>query len=386
MAIPQEAYPVPAIKKPARLVSLDMLRGLTVAWMIVVNTSGDSRYTFHELAHSKWNGCTIADVIFPCFLFMMGISAQISIRSKLRKQTPKKDVLLQSLKRSALLFLFGLVVNSFPLFHLDTLRFCGVLQRIALCYFLCVVLLMYFKPRVLVACTAILLIGYWIALRWIPIPHIGYPGLDVPLMDHFANLSSWLDRALIPQAHLYRQGVYDPEGILATLPSLASTLIGALAGLWLQKQQSRGRTATGLLLASISCMTIGLVWAHWFPLNKRLWSSSFALFTSGTSLLLLWCFYALLDRKERQAPKWLLPLVVFGTNALPAYIFSELLASALSTWHLSSGLSLQKWLYQPFLHISATLSIAALSYAVAFMFVCFLATYLLYRKHIFLKV
>lgn len=369
-----------------RLESLDLLRGLTVALMIVVNTSGDSAHTFRQLAHSKWNGCTLADVIFPCFLFMMGMSATLSTAGKLRRGVPRGTILLQALRRAAILFVLGLAVNSFPLFHLHTLRIYGVLQRIAFCYLGITILLVYVRELAIVAGAVAIALGYWVALRWIPVPHLGRPMVDVPFLDRFANLASWLDRALIPQNHMYRQGIYDPEGLLSSVSSLVNTMAGAVAAMWMRRSQEAAKTARGLLVAAVACLATGLAWSVWFPLNKRLWTSSFAVFNVGISLAALWFFFRVVDMRPGVRARWKHPLLVFGTNALPAYIFSEFLASFLSAVHVPSELTLEKWLYQPLPWLLHNDSIAAASYAVVFMLVCFAATWLLYRRNIFLKI
>ena len=371
---------------PLRLQSLDMLRGLTVALMIVVNTSGDGSHTFPQLAHSKWNGCTLADVVFPCFLFMVGLSARLSTASRLARGASRSELILQAAHRSATLFLLGLAVNSFPFFHLDTLRIFGVLQRIALCYFLVTCLIVFLRPRTLSVLTILLLTGYWMILRWVPIPGLGRPVIDVPFLDRFANLPAWLDRHLLSANHLYRQTTYDPEGLLSSFSALSSTMIGGLTGVWIRSRQTAHAIARGLLLAGTICILAGLAWSPWFPLNKRLWTSSFVLFTAGISILVLWIFYRFVDLRSGSRGPWTLPLLVFGTNALPAYILSEFLASTLSAIHLNAGISLQRWLYSPLPWLLHNASVAALAYAILFTAVCFIPTWILYRRGIFLKV
>lgn len=369
-----------------RLESLDLLRGLTVALMIIVNTSGDSAHTFHQLAHSKWNGCTLADVIFPCFLFMMGMSATLSVTGKLKRAERKGAILLQALRRCAILFLLGLAVNTFPLFHLHTLRIFGVLQRIAFCYLAVTILLVSVRPRVLYFLIAVIAIGYWVALRWVPIPQLGRPLVDVPFLDRFANLASWLDRMLVPQPHLYRQGIYDPEGLLSSVSSLVNTIAGAVATMWVRRAQPLAQTAKGLMISGAAALILGLAWSPWFPLNKRLWTSSFALFNVGLSLIALWFFFRVVDMRPHLRNRWKRPLHLFGTNALLAYIFSEFLASFLGAIHLQGGLSLEKWLYRPLPFLLRNEAVAAATYAVLFMLLCYAATWGLSKRNIVLKV
>lgn len=369
-----------------RLRSLDLLRGLTVAVMILVNTSGDSAHTYPLLAHSRWNGCTLADLVFPCFLFMVGVSSVFSLSGRMRTESSREEIVRRALQRTVIIFLLGLAINSFPLFHLSTLRIFGVLQRIALCYFAVTLLLLWTRTRTLAILCGAILLGYWVLLRWVPVPGMGIPGSTIPFLDPQANLPAWVDRHLLPVAHLYHQGFYDPEGLLSTLPSLASTLIGALAGIWVRGARPRMETARGLLLASALCVCTGLIWSHWFPLNKRLWTSSFVLWTGGTSLLALACLYWLTDVRERES-RWLMPAAVFGRNALTAYIFSEFLASLLGAVRLpSSTLSVQHWLYRPLAALIPNPSVAALAYAVLFTGVCYVPVLMLHRRRIYLKI
>lgn len=370
----------------SRLKSLDALRGLTVAIMILVNTSGDGAHTYPILAHSRWNGCTLADVVFPCFLFMVGLSSVFSLEGRLQRGVPRRAILLQAFRRTLVIFALGLAVNGFPTFPWHTFRIFGVLQRIALCYFAATLLFLWMRTRALAITFFCILVGYWILLRWIPVPGYGMPGTTIPFLDMHANLPAWLDRHILPARHLYHQGFYDPEGLLSTVPAIASTLLGTLTGFWIRGARSRSRTALGLLAAGVLCMATGLVWSHWFPMNKRLWTSSFVLWTGGISLLTLCLFYWLIDVR-RSATRLFDAAIVFGTNALAAYVFSEFLASFLGAVRLpGSSIPLQHWLYHPLAAAIPNPGIAALTYAILFVAVCFLPVLVLYRRRIFLKV
>lgn len=370
----------------ARLRSLDALRGLTIAFMILVNTSGDGKHTYRLLRHSAWNGCTLADVVFPCFLFMVGISVVLSFGAKLRRAVSRRDLVRQALRRAFILFAIGIAINGFPRFNLHTLRVFGVLQRIAICSFLASLIYLWLRPRAIFWVTVAILLGYWILLRWVPVPGYGLPGVSVPLLDPHANLPAWLDRHLLPARHLYHQGYYDPEGLLASLPALASTLIGVLTAFVLQASKSAAAKAKQLLIAGTFCLLAGLAWSHWLPLNKRLWTSSFVLFNAGVSLLALGIFLWWLDVKKK-GTRLAVPMIVFGTNALAAYALSEFLASFLSAVKApGSGYTLQQMLFFPFARLIPNPYIAALTYAVVYVVVCFVPVLLLFRKRIFLKV
>jgi predicted acyltransferase len=228
-----------------RLMALDALRGLTVAVMIMVNTSGDARHTFLILAHSRWNECTLADVVFPCFLFMVGISSVFSVDSRLDRGLSRRTILAQAARRSAILFLLGLAINSFGGFSLHTLRIYGVLQRIAFCYFTATAILLWCRTRTIAAAFFSILVGYWVLLRFVPVPGFGSPGSTIPFLDPFANLPAWLNRHLVPAAHLYRHSFYDPEGLLSSVLAISSTLMGVLSGKWVRAK----RTSLQLVLA-----------------------------------------------------------------------------------------------------------------------------------------
>jgi predicted acyltransferase len=290
------------------------------------------------------------------------------------------------LKRAAIIFVLGLAINGFPTFPFHTLRVYGVLQRIAICYLAATLLFLWTRTRTMAVVFGSILIGYWILLRWVPVPGLGMPGNSIAFMDPFANLPAWLDRTLVPANHLYHRSFYDPEGLLSTIPATASTLLGTLTGIWISRNQAKAATARGVLFAGLLCVAGGVLWNYWFPWNKRLWTSSFVLWTGGISLLVLWLFFWLLDIRKSSS-RWAYPAVVFGTNALTAYVFSEFLAALLGTVRLpGSGLRVQQWLYAPLRATIPNPSVAALAYAILFVGVCYIPVLILYRKRIFLKV
>jgi predicted acyltransferase len=312
-----------------RLVSLDVVRGITIAFMILVNNGGSGRYSYRQLEHSPWNGWTLTDLVFPSFLFMAGISIVLSTESRLARGESKATLRLHVLKRSVILFLLGLVVNGFPLFHLSTLRIYGVLQRIAIC-FLIASLLYLWNSRAWVAATiaTVALLSYWILMRWVPIPGVGVPTHDVALLDPNLNWVAYVDRKIFP-GRLY-EVVRDPEGLLSDIPAMGTILLGVLTGIWLRIPKSLTSKAAGLLAGAITGLVLGNIWNVWFPINKKLWTSSYVLFAAGCTLLLLAiCFYAVEIRQWTRG--WTYPWLVFGSNAISAYVFSELLAGALST-------------------------------------------------------
>ncbi len=373
--------------RPARLISLDVLRGITIAFMILVNDSGDLSHTYAQLQHATWNGWTATDLVFPTFLFLAGVSIVLAFQSRLKQGASKKMLLLHVLRRTAILFLLGLLVNGFPYFNLHTLRIYGVLQRIAVCFLLASALYLWTRrARNYVAIVVFSLLGYWVLLRWVPIPGLGMPGRDVPLFDPYANLTAYIDRHIFP-GRLYN-GFRDPEGLLSTLPALGTMLLGVLTGMWLRSKRSASRIAWGLLSAGIIGIALGLIWNHWFPINKNLWSSSFVLFAAGCSVTgLAICYWAVEIQQWKR--NWTYFWLVFGSNAITAYVFAELLSAALNTIQVSAGagkITLQRCLYLRVLAPLHYASLASLLYAICFVLVCFVPIAFLYRKNIFIKV
>jgi predicted acyltransferase len=365
--------------------SLDVLRGLTVALMILVNTAGDGSVSYTQLRHSVWNGCTLTDLVFPMFLFIVGASVALALRSRLSCGVPHIVILRQVLQRSLLILLFGLLLNALPFFHLSDLRYFGVLQRIALCYALAAAVYLFGGIRAAAIVAVLTLLVYWYLLTRVSVPGFGVPGIDVPMLDPHGNLAAWLDRRLVAPAHLYHHSFYDPEGLLGTLPALGTTLFGVLAGCWLQTLQSANRKALGLAAAGIAFATTGLLWSHALPWNKRLWTSSYALWTAGISVLVLSLLFWLIDGPLK-CRRGLTPWLAFGTNALTAYIFSEVVALILSIIPVRGAGNLQRWLYQLLPQRLGPPPLLSMLYSILFVAVCYLPVYILYRRRIFLKI
>jgi predicted acyltransferase len=377
------------VVKPERWLSVDVLRGLTIGFMILVNNGADDR-AYWALKHAAWNGFTPTDLVFPTFLFLVGVSTVFSTESRLAKGASRQSIVLHALRRAVVLFLFGMLVNSFPLFHLHTLRVYGVLQRIAICYF--VVSLLYvmsssWKSKAVIAVAA--LVGYWALVRFVPVPGYGVPTHDVTLLDPDGNLVSWLDRQIFSAPHLYER-TRDPEGLLSTIPALATALFGMLTGIWLRTARSIGEKAKGIATAGVSGLLMGWAWNYTFPINKKMWTSSYVLFAAGCSLLLLALAIWLVDvlgkgKSDAARRKPFTPLLVFGTNAIAAYIFAELLPGVLSRIHIERG-DPQLWVYTRILRAVVDPAMASLIYSLVFVGVCWIPVYILYRRRIFLKI
>jgi predicted acyltransferase len=383
--------PTPSRVPAPRLLSLDVARGITIAFMIMVNNNGGSG-SWGFMNHAKWDGLTATDLVFPTFVFVMGMSVVFAIESRLARGATRGQIVWHTMQRAAILCVLGIIVNSFPFFALEHMRFYGVLQRIAVCY-LAVSLLYLWKPRawVIAAALAIALAGYWVLLRWIPVPGAGLPGRDVPFMDVRQNLVSWVDRQVFPY-HLYRDipdhNVRDPEGLLSDLPAIGTALMGMLAGFWLRTRRSMSAQAIGLAVAAVVSLALGYAWAVWFPLNKNLWTSSYVLVAGGYSLALLTLVFWAVELKGWRTG-WTWVWLVFGSNAIAAYMFSELLPPVLVNLHFTSAGTRTNAIAFLREHVFARISDpgwAAFAYSISFTAVCFVPVWLLYRRRIFLKV
>jgi predicted acyltransferase len=381
---------VSSVTSSKRYLAVDLLRGLTLMFMIMVNNNGGEQ-AFGAMKHAAWNGFTPTDLVFPTFLFLVGTSIVFSTESRLARGATRASLFAHTVRRAIIIFLLGLVVNSFPFFRLSTMRFYGVLPRIAVCYLVVASLYIWVRSRagqptvadkigLLVAC----LLGYYFMMRFVPIPGYGVPGRDVPFLDHDGNIVAWLDRQIFTAKHLY-EGTRDPEGLLSTIPALGTTLIGLLTGLFLRSStRSDSRKALGLAVAGVSGVLLGLLWNPWFPMNKKLWTSSFVLYAAGWSLLALAAFWFLVQvRGWRRGSSFLL---VFGTNAITAYVVSELFGPALSYVMVAPHMNVWLWIYNRLAAVISSPPFAALAYSTFYMLLCWLIVLPLYRKKIFIKI
>jgi predicted acyltransferase len=307
----------------ARLLSLDVFRGITVAAMVLVNNPGTWRAIYGPLRHADWHGWTLTDLIFPFFLFIVGVSIPFGLGRRLEAGEARGQIVTRILRRALVIFLLGLVLHAASSLDLATLRIPGVLQRIAVCYLVAALVFLTTGRRAQLGLTATALLGYWAALTLIPVPGFGAGDLDKE-----GNLAAWVDRSLLG-AHIWRVGrVYDPEGILSTIPAIATTLLGELTGHWLRRAPVSPVTIWRLLLSGVAGLALGLVWAQWFPINKSLWSSSYAVFTAGAALVMLAACYWLIEIKGSRW--WTSPFRILGVNALAAFFLSTLLAILLA--------------------------------------------------------
>jgi predicted acyltransferase len=370
-----------------RLMSLDLFRGITIALMILVNDPGDGPSSYWPLKHAAWNGWTPTDLVFPSFLFIVGVAMAFSFTSRLQRGESRSRLLKHVLWRGLALFALGVFLNGFPLrYDPAHLRIYGVLQRIAICYVLTSILELWTNWRTQLAVAVGCLAAYWVLMRHVAVPGSGIPGQDIPLLDPDRNLVAWLDRKLL-MGHLY-EGTRDPEGLLSTIPSLATCLAGLLTGKWLRSARATTVKAFGMVLVGVAAIVVGRTWHLWFPINKKLWTSSYVLFVAGIALVALAIFYWVADiQKHRRG--WTKPILIFGKNAIAAYVFSEALAATLYAIKVGVGpnrTTLQDYLYTHLFAPWASPANASLAYAIAYVFLCWLVTAVLYRRGIFLKI
>ncbi len=359
-----------------RLLSLDILRGLTVAGMILVNNGyGES---FQPLRHSAWNGMTPCDLVFPFFLFIMGVSCYLSL-SKCNF-TPTRPVVLRVIRRALLLFLIGLFINWFhyavngdPLCF-GHLRIWAVLQRIALCYLLVSMFALFCNHRLTLPAILLLLAVYTLLILY------GNGYAEDPAVNIFAQT----DRRLFGYEHLYHKGAVDPEGLLGTISSTAHVLIGFFCGKLIKTREGVGRKMTAVFTMGAVCLFIGYLLSYGLPLNKRIWSPSYVFATCGLAALLLGLIMNGVDQNPHFAQKPVMKPVfhvchVFGVNALALYVGSELLAILFGRFGVSDQL------YAVLSTLIPSLKWASLAYAVSFVAINYALGYLLYRNKIFIK-
>jgi predicted acyltransferase len=372
-----------------RLMCLDVYRGLMVAGMIIVDNPGSDEKAYWPIQHAEWNGWHPADFIFPSFLFLMGISMVYSFAARRKRGETQKQILRHAFKRSLLLIAIGLLVNTSPIIGLDvhTWRFEGVTQRIGICYFATAILELWVGRRGQWIALAACLAGYWTLLRFVPVPGAGVPGRDIPFMDQVQNLPAWLDRKLF-MGHLY-DGTRDPEGLLHTIPAIGSTLVGVLTGHWLRMKKDAKQLITGMLSFGVLGVLAGILWNHWFPINKNLWTSSFVLFSAGLALLFLSLLYWATEVKLWRGA-WTMPILVFGTNAIAGFVADALIYGPGYSFTLkTSAGTTMSWHEAAQAHLEAAgLSApnASLVYSLGAVLICWMLMWLLWRKKIFLKV
>jgi predicted acyltransferase len=397
-SLPQQHLASETTRTAPRLTSLDAFRGFIIAGMILVTDPGTYSAVYKPLLHAQWENPTPTDMVFPSFLVIVGVAIPLSIASHLRHGKTRKDLFGHIIKRSILLFLLGLILNGFPDYNPHTIRIPGVLQRIALCYLAGATLYLaatntdntqrHRRGTIITVTLVVLLAIYWALLKFVPVPGFG-PGR----LDSLGNLGAYIDRAIFGIQHLWPYGLtpghgvtFDPEGLLSTLPAIATLLIGVLAGDWLLTNRTPEKKALILAIAGACLILTGLILSPSMPLIKKIWTSTFAIYSGGIALLTFSIFYFVLDIKRWT--RWSTPLLIFGTNAILAFALSNIITTLTDRIHVTTSAGgtfpIHQWLYQ----ILATNLLpihASLVYAVTIVLFNLALIYPLYRKRIFLR-
>ena len=357
----------------SRLVSLDVFRGITIAGMVLVNNPGTWSSIYWPLEHAEWNGWTPTDLVFPFFLFIVGVSITLAFARRVEEGKVKRDLYLKVIKRTAIIFGLGLFLNGFPYFQLGTIRIAGVLQRIALCYLIASLIFLTTRVRTQLLIALALLVIYCLVMT-----NFAAPGWAPGDLSKEGSLASFVDRVLLGP-HIWKQGkVYDPEGLLSTFPAVATTLFGILTGHWLRTERTRYEKVVGMFVAGAVCVALGWMWNPFFPINKSLWTSSYVLFTAGLALQFLGLCYWLIDIKGYR--RWAWPFEVFGVNALALFVGTGLMVKLMGIFKV------QGWIFRHLFLSWAEPINASLAYAIAFILLWLFLMWLLYRKQIYIKV
>jgi predicted acyltransferase len=363
-----------------RLVSLDAFRGITIAGMILVNNPGSWKYVYPPLRHAAWHGWTPTDLVFPFFVFIVGCSISLALSRRIGEGAGRSDLYRKIFKRSAIIFFLGILLHLIPRFNFAAMRIPGVLQRIALCYLFAALLYIHSGVKGRAVAVVIILASYWLVMKLVPVPGHGAGGLDLQ-----GNLCSFIDTKVLA-GHLYKPQ-FDPEGILSTFPAVATAVLGTLAGDWLRTSKKGFAKASGLAVAGAALTVLGLVLHPYFPINKQLWTSTFVLFSAGTALLLLAGCYFLIDVLGLKT--WAIPFLVFGTNAIVAFVASGLVVKLLLLVKVSSGgekVGLLSFIYERVFAVWAGNFGGSLAYAAAYLLIWLAVLSPLYRKKIFIKI
>jgi predicted acyltransferase len=333
---------MPVLQFKKRLLSLDVFRGITIAAMILVNDPGDWSHIYPALEHSKWNGCTPTDLIFPFFLFIVGVSIVYAMQRKAANPENHGRILASAFRRGLLLIIISLAIQLILHPGFDHLRFPGVLQRIGVVFFICTILYLKASERTRDVLFALLLIGYYVLMVFAPVPDTGVASLQPE-----TNMGAWLDRIVFSTNHLWAEShTWDPEGLLGTLPAIATGLFGIRVGTWLKREDREdGEKVSWLFTWGVLAVIAGLFWGFFFPINKALWTSSFVLYTGGWATIALAACYWLIDVQGYK--KYTSFFIPFGINAITAYVLSDFIPHYINKIKIG-GASVYQVVFEPY--------------------------------------
>jgi predicted acyltransferase len=410
--------PAPASSQAAkprreRLLALDVFRGLTVAGMLLVNDPGTWSSIYPPLEHAAWNGWTPTDLIFPFFLFIAGVTTHLSLQARRARGDDEHAIRRQIIRRGLLIFLLGFLVNGFPFFTWGSIqgiadptflqrvvdrlyhwRIMGVLQRIGIAYMCGALLSQGASVKSQVMKIVGLLYGYWFVMTLLPVPDTGITGsLMLGHPEH--TMAAWWDRFFLDWTrfglgnHLWVSSkTWDPEGILSTIPAIATAMLGNLAGQWIGTKRALNDRLNGLFAAGALGMMVGLMWNWSFPINKSIWTSSYVVFCAGMAVMSIATIMWIVDVQNVKG--WTKPFVIYGLNPMVAFVGSGVMArciySIFKVTYRGESMSLQEGIYQTLFASWLDPVNASLAFALAFVLFWFGILYVLYRKNIVLKV
>jgi predicted acyltransferase len=355
-----------------RLLSLDVFRGATVASMILVNDPGSWSAVYPPLEHAAWNGWTFTDTVFPFFLWIAGVAMTLSFARRMEQGASRRQLLLHSLRRAAILFTIGLLLHLVPHFRFATMRIPGVLQRIAVCYLAAAGIYLYTRLRGQIVWILALLAVYWMLMTLVPVPGYG-PGLVLPV----GNFAQWVDSRILAGHMWYETKVWDPEGIVSTLPAIATTLFGILTGHLLRARMTPAEKTAWMLVGGNVLIFAGNLMNPFLPINKSLWTSSYAVLMAGLAMVVFGICYWVVDVQGWR--RFVKPFVIFGSNAVGMFVLSGALSKTLG--ELRWEAPIYRTVFQPL----AEPQTASLLYAICFVLVCYLVAWGLYRRRWFIR-
>jgi len=405
---PTTSTVAPAASARERLLSLDVFRGITIAGMLLVNDPGTWGAIFPPFEHAEWNGWTPTDLIFPFFLFIVGITTHLSLSARRARGDDDSALVKQILRRGIIIYLLGFAMAMFPfyqwgtiqslpnatawdriIYRIEHVRLLGVLPRIAIVYICAGLLTLKTNLKQQIVIIATLLFGYWFAMTLIPVPGEHEIG-GLLLHTHDRNLAAYLDRLILGTNHTWTGSVtFDPEGPFSTLPAIATAMLGVIAGTWIaRKDKPLLDRISGLFAAGSLAMVIGLMWNWSFPINKNLWTSSYVMFTAGMAAVTLATIMWIVDNYN--VKWWTKPFVVYGVNPIVAFVGSGVMARLIYTlWHVTyegKSVALQDAIYQTVFLTWLPPRVASLGFAIAYVLLWYGILLVLYRRKIILKV
>jgi len=374
-------------KQSDRLISLDVFRGITIAGMILVNNPGTWSKVYKPLLHAPWHGWTPTDFIFPFFLFIVGVAMSLSMAKRIERGDSRLQLYAKIIRRTLIIFAIGFFLNLFLFFNFKEVRIPGVLQRIALCYFFASVIMIESDKKWQIGWTIFLLTIYWIVIKFVPVP-----GYGAGVLEPMGNLGWYIDSKLLA-GHTWKYAPalgFDPEGLLSTLPAIATVMFGVFTGDWLRSKREHYEKVSGLFVFGVLGLVLGEILKGWLPINKNLWTSTYSIFMAGMALIFLAMCYWLIDIKGYKA--WAKPFIVFGSNAILVFSLTTLLAKITISikWTPSNGseLMLKDFFYNNlFVSWLGNNEFTSLMYPMVFYLLIWLGImWILYRKHIFVKI